>query len=710
VITRISRLLFYFILINLHTSLAQQMKEDSLLIAANTTIMDTNKVKSMLELGKHYYNSSKYEQSIRLLEKAVGLGKNLKFNNGIGKAYFHIGRAYKKQYNFEQAILNVRKSIFYLKEFPTIQAVAYEQLADCYYDLGDFKTTESYYDTIVKLATSRKDTAQLLRILTNSGNLFFFKGDFQKSTYNYTKALKIGEAQKDSEVVAANLNNIANSYTELNDYKNAIVSATKAIYLAKSIKDYKKMGIAYDIVASNLVNLKLLDSVEVNYRKSVHFFKIADAKGDLALALKNFADYYYLSFKNAKHTNAKLNANQFLDSAKLKLTQALNYANEASDEYTKASILNSLGYINKDLNNWADAKNNLVQSVHISNSHGFKDLYKKACTELATVLYELNDFKNAYLYADTARMLEDSIMNQEKIKAIGELTIKYESEKKEQQLKLLAKEAEAKALQHAKETQKKQYAYFGIVLLLLVGSYTFWLYTKRKKLSTQLAGSIIQLNEAQAQLIVTEKEKEAASVRLRIAQDIHDDVGSNLTKITMLSQLISEQSNSFSDVKSSAKKLSSYSHQLNQSMSEIIWASDPKNDSLEKFLDYLKQYALNFFADSEVKVTTDFPNVNTALLLNPELKRNLFLIAKEALNNSLKYAEANNVHLGFTINSNQFEFTVSDNGKGFLMDEKKLTGNGIHNITQRVKNIKGKLIYSAQPGAGCRIHIVGELV
>jgi signal transduction histidine kinase len=178
----------------------------------------------------------------------------------------------------------------------------------------------------------------------------------------------------------------------------------------------------------------------------------------------------------------------------------------------------------------------------------------------------------------------------------------------------------------------------------------------------------------------------------------------------MLSQLISEQSNSFSDIKFSAKKLSSYSHQLNQSMSEIIWASDPKNDSLEKFLDYLKQYALNFFADSKVKVTIDFPNVNTALLLSPELKRNLFLIAKEALNNSLKYAEANDVHLSFTINSNQFEFTISDNGKGFLMDEKRQTGNGIHNITQRVKNIKGQLLYSAQPGAGCRILIIGNLV
>ena len=244
----------------------------------------------------------------------------------------------------------------------------------------------------------------------------------------------------------------------------------------------------------------------------------------------------------------------------------------------------------------------------------------------------------------------------------------------------------------------------------------FQRYRERGRYSQTLAEKNAALESANAalkltqhELVETEKQREAHQVRVRIARDIHDDIGSGLTKITLLSD-ITRKKTTDSSVSDALGKVMEYSKGVSTSLSEIVWAIHPGNDNVGSLVNYMKSTANQLLENSDIKYVFDFPNAGANVEVHPEIKRNIYLVMKEALHNILKYSEAKNVFIKFFIDNNHFNLEISDDGKGFEMNtEDHRFGNGLLNMQQRMSQHGNICEIQTSSGNGCRIIAHGNL-
>jgi len=188
-------------------------------------------------------------------------------------------------------------------------------------------------------------------------------------------------------------------------------------------------------------------------------------------------------------------------------------------------------------------------------------------------------------------------------------------------------------------------------------------------------------------------EKQAAidAERNRISRDMHDEIGSGLTHIALLSELIQTQQKTERAIKNDLGNISAAARKLVESMSEIIWALNPQNDSLENLLSYIREQMQQHFEPFELILSIDFPDEVPLIKLSNEQRRNLYLVTKEALNNVMKHAGACKVNLSIRLETNQMAFEVCDDGCGLHEKTTRQTGNGLKNMRKRMEDIGGTI-------------------
>ena len=194
--------------------------------------------------------------------------------------------------------------------------------------------------------------------------------------------------------------------------------------------------------------------------------------------------------------------------------------------------------------------------------------------------------------------------------------------------------------------------------------------------------------------------------RRRISQDIHDEVGSGLTKILMLSQ------NAADGIMQPNKEISNTAQGVIDGMQEIIWSINPKNDTLQSLVAFIRSYGREFVSAAGMNVVVDTPEELAATPLRTDVRRNVFLAVKEALNNAVKYSAATEIRISLTVEPSSYIFTIADNGRGFVQDngaERLPTvrgGNGLENMRFRMEEIGGSLRIESSIGAGTAVVIV----
>src|SRR6185437_8380078 len=166
-----------------------------------------------------------------------------------------------------------------------------------------------------------------------------------------------------------------------------------------------------------------------------------------------------------------------------------------------------------------------------------------------------------------------------------------------------------------------------------------------------LAVRRLALLKYRRKLAQMEKEHAIERDRARIAKDIHDDVGAGLTQITLLTELARrnpEQTNS------NLERITQSARNLTKAMDEIVWAVDPQHDTLAGLMDYISAYAEDYLRVADLRCRMDLPVELPDTHVNAELRYNLFLAIKEALNNVVKHAHATEVHLRLQLEPNSF--------------------------------------------------------
>jgi signal transduction histidine kinase len=138
----------------------------------------------------------------------------------------------------------------------------------------------------------------------------------------------------------------------------------------------------------------------------------------------------------------------------------------------------------------------------------------------------------------------------------------------------------------------------------------------------------------------------------------------------------------------------------------IVWAVNPRNDTLDSLVQYISQYAYDFFQASQIACHLDLPTEVPPIQLTAEVRHNLFMVIKEALNNILKHSQASEAHLRLTLQHGILEIRVEDNGCGF---ETAITTtsrrSGLANMRQRIQLIGALLHIESQPGKGSSIQV-----
>jgi signal transduction histidine kinase/ligand-binding sensor domain-containing protein len=223
----------------------------------------------------------------------------------------------------------------------------------------------------------------------------------------------------------------------------------------------------------------------------------------------------------------------------------------------------------------------------------------------------------------------------------------------------------------------------------------------------------LKLREEQLKLQEEQHERERAieTIRVRISQDIHDEIGSNLTKISLMSQRIKLSYHKQKEIDETLiNKITESSKEVVNNFGEIIWAVNPKHDNLQSLLAYLRNYIINFFEQTNIDCMIYFPDEVAAVAIAPDLKHNLFLVIKESLNNILKHAAATEVKISFQFSSQTFCFEITDNGKGITDMNGRDFGNGLMNMKNRMKAVNGKFEIESEKNKGTKIILEGHLL
>jgi signal transduction histidine kinase/ligand-binding sensor domain-containing protein len=203
------------------------------------------------------------------------------------------------------------------------------------------------------------------------------------------------------------------------------------------------------------------------------------------------------------------------------------------------------------------------------------------------------------------------------------------------------------------------------------------------------------------------------AIRNKIAQDLHDNVGSTLSSIGVYSQVakIYNEQNKNDKLKDALEKISETSGNMISEMSDIVWTINPRNDSMPVMLQRMESFAKPLLAAKDIQLHFDYdPGIET-LNLEMTQRKNFYLIFKEAVNNAVKYSSCQNLYVIIQIRNFRLEMIIRDDGTGFEMKEVKetnrhsLSGNGLKNMSMRAKELKGSCELFSSNGNGLTVKL-----
>ncbi len=194
------------------------------------------------------------------------------------------------------------------------------------------------------------------------------------------------------------------------------------------------------------------------------------------------------------------------------------------------------------------------------------------------------------------------------------------------------------------------------------------------------------------------------AIRNRIAQDLHDEIGSNLSNISIFTEVAQEKFAEPASVQSLLKKISDSTQTSQEAMSDIVWMINTRNDRFENIIIRMRALAAELFEAKHQQLNMDLDERLNDVKLGMEERKNFYLIYKEALNNIVKYACCKNVWIEMKMQDAAINLKIKDDGKGFDL-EKHYHGNGLNNMKRRAELLKGSLFIHSEPGIGTSVEL-----
>jgi signal transduction histidine kinase len=213
-------------------------------------------------------------------------------------------------------------------------------------------------------------------------------------------------------------------------------------------------------------------------------------------------------------------------------------------------------------------------------------------------------------------------------------------------------------------------------------------------------GRYVSFRRLRAKLRLLEQQAVVSRERARIARDIHDDLGTRLSEITLLSELALQDHSHREKGQEHIRHISVTARQATDSLDEIVWAANPRNDTLPDLIGYIGQFAQQFLQMAGITCRLELPDQPPKWPLSAEVRHNLFLVTKEALNNVIRHSHAREVCLRVKLTEEALNMTIEDNGDGFEPDRAHPSADGVRNMHQRMETIGGNCDIASKRGTG----------
>lgn len=545
------------------------------------------------------------------------------------------------------------------------------------------------------------------------------KGSYLLGIKHYEQALSLLRFSNADSLKARTYNGIGNNYKSTGDYSKAF----KNLY--KSLALYEKTNNAIGICSVNTMLgdvyfqmdqpdkakthiLKGMKALE-NQKSSVVYLTAAHSlanyygmSGDFESALKmdeigiRTADQIVAPKIKVTFLDNKANCYMFsnrMDSAFYYFNECLKLDLKIGNKKQIADTYSNLGQFFMMKKNFPEAEKQIKQSISLLKSIDAKPNLGKSYAVLSEIYTNQNQYEKAFA-TQKDQIANNKLMIQEKEAAtLSEYKIVYETQKKESKINLLEQENKVRNLTiKAQELKIERRNYlmlvFALLLIVLLVMAYFW--KSRQKLKAQLDHE------------KTIKETEETE-RIRMAKDIHDDLGSGLSKINFLSEIILKKTAIIPEVQTTTEAVKETAINMIENMRDLIWALNSDNTTIANMISRMREYVTDYLEDYPIQIEYNIPIDLPQIAITKESHRELFMVIKETVNNISKHANASQITFSVKLDAEFLVLTINDNGAGF--SETDTNGNGIRNMKSRITTIDGQFEMHSKKHEGTTVAV-----
>ena len=553
---------------------------------------------------------------------------------------------------------------------------------------GKSDSAAYYFEKALKMSREYDFVNIESMCLNNLGMFNWNRGNYNEALDYFFQSLKMDEASGSERSTSPSLNNIGLIYQEMNLAEKALAYHRKALEVRKKYNLENEQIASYNNIGINLKDLGRLDEAIVTYKKGI---ALAEKKN-------NLIDYYRLLDNLANAYYEKGDTDLALSTYLKALDKPKDYK---ADEKSTLAIYNNIATVYNEQNAPKKAL------AYINKGFALVDKYPEielVATDLyltnAETHYMLNDYEKARASKHKFISLKDSIFSENNAKAIADMEIKYETEKKEKEILIQRAELAERDL----IIQERNYQIFGLIgLAIILGILGYLIYKQQKLKNRQLQKE----NELKDALLKIETQNKLQEQRLRISRDLHDNIGAQLTFIiSSIDNLKYGFDIQDEKLKTKLTTISEFTSGTIYELRDTIWAMNKNEITFEDLQTRITNYIEKaHLSDANIQFTFNVDErVDTSKKFTSVEGMNIYRIIQEAINNSLKYAKASKIEVTVLKELSNFVFRINDNGIGFDV-EKIERGNGLNNMEKRAKEINGELIIQSEEDKGTSVKL-----
>lgn len=569
-----------------------------------------------------------------------------------------------------------------LNEITTDQIAAnplkyYATLGDCWYDRGDFDSARKYHERALATAPPGDRSGPYWHECIRLARSYLKAGLSDLALEYYEKANRAFAANGDSSGIA-NAEDVAGEifYTQ-RLYDKSSAYFLRSVNLFRKLHDYRGSAAALLHLGNNYYMRVMDDSAAKCYRSALALCTTLGDSAGMAICYSNLSRIY-LEARNTKSAIAY---------AQLALTTIRpgNYITLEAGTYQQ------LGDIYGELKQYDTAVAYIQKAIVAARSGDNKVIVRDCYKSLSELYTMMKQPGRAMPYLLAAYKLKDSIEPAQFSRRLAEMDAKYRAEKKEAEIKSLKQRtliSSLKMQQQRNRLQAQGYLLLVLIAVIIAAAIAVYYRNVRRGLLEQL----------QREKMVKETEERE---RMRIARDIHDELGSGLSKIRFLADNAKQRGAVESG--NMVGQIAETSRGLIDNMRDLVWAMNPENTALDSLVARIREHTADYLEQFSVEVEFDIPVDVPATVISKEVTRNVFMIVREALQNIVKHSGATRVWVRVNTGSG-LRLEIGDNGRGFDMSTQR-SGNGLGNLVARAKAIGAEFEMTSSPGIGTSLRL-----